>query len=123
MAGETFRVDVWRFTQLTDDSVGGANITGTVVYAGVPARIVSVPEEMLLLQQGAETLRTFRVRLQRGILDVRENDEILFTFPPTGHFYNKKFRVIGVNFSGMSPYDPRSQLMLTVDRSERAHSG
>lgn len=123
MAGESFRVDVWRISQLADDSVGGANVTGTVVYAGLPARIVTTPEEMLLVQQGLETLRTFQVRLRPGTVDVRENDEIEFTFPATGHFYGKKFRVIGVSFSGMTPHDPRGQLVLTVNRSEEAHSG
>ena len=54
-AGTNLRCIILRYTEGDDDIVGGATVTGTVVYADIPLRLEEQPVQQLLLQQGLET--------------------------------------------------------------------
>ena len=120
LAGNNIRVRIWRTNYSSDDTVGGAVVTGTVV-GDYPARLQANPQEQLLLQQGLETERTFKVNIVPGYLDIRERDE-LEVIQPTDHvYYGQRFRIRGVSYSSLNKRDPRNYLMLTLTRDVRAH--
>lgn len=122
MAGMNLRVTVWRMSTDPDDSVGGAMITGSAVYTGIQAFMQEAPVQMLLAQQGLETLNVFNVTLIPGTLRIWERDEIEITHPEDHPYYGDRFRVMSSRYSSHNPRDPRNYLMLTVTRSERMHS-
>lgn len=121
-SGFNIRVNIWRISTVTgDDVVGGAITTGTVVYSGVMARLEQEPASQLLLQQGLETLHTYRMNIIPGTLTVYERDEIELVKPEDHHYYGQIFRVMGVMYSSHNPRDPRNYIMLTLTRSDRMH--
>lgn len=121
IAGNNIQIRIWRINYSNDDSVGGAVVTGTVVGT-YPARLQSNPEEQLIMQQGLETERTFKINLVPGYLDIRERDELEVSQPTDHPYYGKWFRVRGVSYSSLNKRDPRNYMMLTVSRSVRAHA-
>jgi hypothetical protein len=121
MAGDNIRVTVWRMSDSSDDRVGGAVITGSSVYTGVPARIEQEPANQLLAQQGLETLHMFKMRIIPGTITIYERDEIEVTHPFDHHYFGQRFRVNGVMYSSNSPRDPRNYIMLNLTRSDRYH--
>lgn len=118
--GGNIRVNVYRMTPQTDDYVGGAMISGSVVHTAVPMRMQGDPDEQVLLQQGYETLRTYTFTVSIGGLDIRERDELQVVFPPSYPYYNAKFRVMNVRYSDLN--DPRRYMILAVQRSVRSHT-
>lgn len=118
--GGNIRVNVYRMTPQTDDYVGGAMISGSVVYNSIPMRMQGNADEQVLLQQGYETLRTYTFTVSRGGLDIRERDELQVVFPPDYPYYNDKFRVMNVRYSDLN--DARKYMILSVQRSVRAHT-
>lgn len=121
MAGVNCFLSVWRWTYTADDAVGGAEPTGTFVYRDVRAFLEEQPEEMLLLQQGLETLKTFKARIVPGYLTIYERDEVEVTAPSDHYYYGKRFRVINTRPSTHNKRDPRAYTLLTLTRSVRAH--
>lgn len=122
LAGLNVRGNIWRIDTTTDDVVGGAVTTGTLVYTNVWLRFEAQEPEQLLLQQGLETPKIFNVTCVPATLDIRERDEVEISKPTDHLFYGYRFRVIGVRYSSHVPRDPRNYLMLTLRRSERAHT-
>lgn len=121
-AGLNQRVKIWRMVNYSDDEVGGAQVTGTVVYENVLARIDSKHPEQQLLQQGYETIKTFTAILVPGTLDIRERDELEVTQPVDDVEFGWRYRIIGVQYSTHNRRDPRNYLMLNMVRSTRAHT-
>lgn len=120
-AGMNRRVNIWRFSTPTDDVVGGAVLTGTVVHYNLPFRMQADPDEQLLLQQGLETEKTFSAIVVPGTLDIRERDEVEIIAPIDDVYYQKHFRILSVRFSDHNTRDPRNRTLLKLSRSERAH--
>lgn len=120
-AGLNLRCSVIRILQDTDDVVGGAMITGSVVYSGIDIRLEEQPTEQLLLQQGAETQKTFDGIVVPGTLLIKERDEIEITFPIEDVRYGDRYRVVSARPTSFNTRDPRSYISLTLVRSERAH--
>ncbi len=122
-AGYNTRVRIWRIDYADDDIVGGAVVTGTVVYPYVMARIEANAQEQLLMQQpGLETLRTFNALIVPGTLDVRERDELEVTAPTHHSYYAVRFRIVGVQFSSMDKYNPNNYMRLSMTRGVRSHA-
>jgi len=122
MAGLNVRANIFRMTTMTDDTVGGAMMSGTIAYYDVQARFQASPVQQLLLQQGLETTDTFTATIIPGTLDIRERDEFQLSKPTDHHYYNQRFRIVGVRYSDFNPRNPNNYLMLTLIRRERAHS-
>ncbi len=122
VAGLNTRVNIWRMNQQEDDSVGGAMLSGSVQYSNIQARIQASPTQQLLIQQGLETSDIFTAIILRNNLDIRERDELEIAFPQEHPYYGKRFRIVGVRYSDHAPYDRRGYMMLTLNRSEIAHS-
>ena len=122
MAGYNLRVRIWRMsTSEPDDYVGGAVMTGTVVYQDVMAKMEQEPANMLLLQQGIETTHVYRMNIIPGTLTIYERDEVQIMQPKDHHYYGERFRVRGVMYSSHNPRDPRNYIMLNLNRSDRMH--
>ena len=121
VAGENTRCRIWRIDTDPDDAVGGAVITGSVVYDFIPLRFQAEPEQQLLLQQGLQTMRTFTAMIVPGYLDIRERDELEVTAPLDHIYYGLRFRITSVNYSSHNRRDPRNYMRLGLIRSVRAH--
>jgi hypothetical protein len=121
-AGQNLRCTVFRYTEGTDDLVGGATVTGTAVYTNIQLRLEEQPVQQLLLQQGLETQKTFEGIVVPGTMIIKERDEIEVTYPIEDVRYGKRFRIINARPSSMNTRDPRSYITLTLVRSERAHN-
>jgi len=121
VAGLNLLVSIWKYTFPTDDSVGGAVPTGTVVYSNVQARIQAEKPTMALLEQGLETPTMFTAVLHPGTLVIEHNYEVQVTAPVISTYYNEHFRVIGMQHTSVYADDPRGFVLLTLRRSERAH--
>ena len=119
MQGANIRISIWRLTPTSDDYVGGAVLSGTVVLSFLPARMQAAPDEMVLLQQGLETQRTFTVTVAKGNLDIRERDEMQVVWPANYPYINDRFRIMSVRYSDFN--DPRRYMILAVQRSVVAH--
>lgn len=122
IAGSNVQGRIWRIWQSTDDAVGGAMITGTVVHNNVWARIQQQPEEQLLLQQGLETFKTWTALIAPVTLDIEERYEFEVTLPLNYYLYGKRLRVINVRQADFVPSDGRNYILLTLTRSEKAHA-
>lgn len=122
MMGMNMLVRVWRITEPSDDAIGGALVSGTLLYTGKRARIESQKPDEQLVQQGFETEKIFNMNIQPVSLDIREHDEIEIISPTTHPYYNKRLQVQGVQNQSMSMSDPRSYLLLTLRYKEYAHA-
>ena len=119
-AGLNLTGRIWRFSYDSDDSVGGALPSGTVLYSNVFSRIQAEKPTLALLEQGLETPEIFTAILSPGTLDLNHNDQYEVTGPPISSYYNKRFRIIGIQHTGME--DERKFLMVTLRRIDEAHS-
>ena len=124
MQGFNLRLEVIRIGYADDDEVGGAVTTGTVVYENIRGRLEAeiLKDELLMLNPGLETDRVFRLTMQPGRLDIRERDFMRITSPVNHIYFNEDLRVLKVNYSNFIPADPRDYMILTLSRSERAHT-
>jgi len=122
IAGSNVKVDIWRITTPDDDTAGGALVSGTVIYSHYPARIQQQPEQMLLLQQGLETMKVFTALMTPGTLDIRERDELEVVLPMNYQIYGQRMRIINARPADFAPNDPRNYMMLTMTRSVRSHA-
>ena len=122
VAGLNSRCMIWRITQDADDIVGGAVITGTVVYENVLTRFESEPEDQIFAAQGLETLRTYKATIVPGTLHIKERDELEITYPFDHPYHGDRFRVTSMQYSTHNPRDPRNYVLLGLVRSVRAHS-
>lgn len=115
----TFRI--WRDVELSDDSVGGFQVTGTSV-GYVQGRLEEQEGEQILLQQGFETTRQFKIVSNDPSVEVKEKDKLELVTPQDHHYYGDKFRVMRVKYSSMNPRDRRRYMIFNCTRSVEAHS-
>ncbi|MBC8552428.1 MAG: hypothetical protein H8D23_22600 [Candidatus Brocadiales bacterium] len=124
-AGLNIAIDIWRMTT-TDDDVGGAVVTGTVVHSHVPARMQphrdDLGDRQSFMLQGLQVDKLFTVTAQPGTLEVFERDEIEVVAPVGHPYYQDRFRIIEMDWSDINPGDHRNYLMFTVSRDVKAHA-
>ena len=123
-AGRNMRFQVWRMIADADndDEVGGAQITGSMVYDNIWGRMQGNMPSQLLLQQGLETKRTFIINVRPATLLILEADELQVKSPSTHLYYGTRFVVDGVTISNFHPGDKRGYLLLNCSHSEVAHA-
>lgn len=119
-AGMNLLCNVVRITDGPDDAIGGAQPSGTVIYASVPGRISARRPTQVIQEQGLLVKEIFTCILTPGTMDVRMNDQVQVVFPPTSPYFNFLFRCIGVQHSSMT--DGRGFLLLNLRRIELANS-
>jgi len=121
-AGLNIKVNIWRINNDPDDSIGGAMLTGTLLYQIIEARMEQTRPSLLLLQQGYETNKVFMFVLRPANLAMDERDELEVAYPPIHKYYGKRFRVTSIQYPSMHPSDSRGYLIVTASRSDEAHS-
>ena len=111
----------------TDDDVGGAYPTGTVLYENISGKIAPLsfngmnPTD-LLGNQGLETKRPLSGMFWPGTLAIREQDEFEVTSPPNHRYFGQRFRVTTLEYDGNHPDQKRGHLLVTLVKSDIAHS-
>lgn len=121
-AGLVYVCNVIRFSYPADDIQGGALPSGTTLYQNIDIRIKSERPTQALVEQGLQVPEIYSALIHEGNIDVRENDQIEITRPALGWFYQKKFRVLGVQRSSNHPFQDRNQIRLTLRRYDQSHS-
>lgn len=121
VAGLNMQLNVWRISFSSDDDIGGAQPTGTVIYQRVPARMRAIRPDQIFLQQGLETQKIFVFTVPSNYL-IYERDELEVTSPISHRYLNERFRVVGNSESSFHPNDARGFLLLSTTRSERSHA-
>lgn len=89
------RVNVWRMNTSGDDEVGGASITGTVVYT-MPGAIAARRPTQASLEQGLEVEAIYDATVKLCGVTIYERDELQVDCPPSHPLYGLRFRVLGV---------------------------
>lgn len=120
-AGLNRLAELTTFSFPNDDVVGGAQPSGTVVYPNLVIRIKSEKPTLALLEQGLETQTIYSAHLFAGNIDIHHNDQVRVTAPNNDWFFNKTFRVIGVQRSSNNLQD-RNFVRVTLRRYEESHS-
>jgi len=120
VAGLNLQVNVWRMTVDTDDTVGGAMITGTVAYYNLDAAITPHRPSQLLLQQGLETNATYDLTSKLRNITLYERDEVEVVHPVGHPFYGLRFRIMGVQPSRRRPYHGHQHCTLSRIRESRS---
>lgn len=120
--GMNTRMNIWRINFPVDDEVGGAVVTGTLVYQDVRCRIEGAKPEMILLQQGLEIPKMFTAHVVPSTLVIKERDEIEVSVPTNHPYYGERMVVRGVQVLSMRPSDHRSYLILSLSKKEFSHA-
>ena len=122
-AGVNLIADLYEFTYPADDSVGGSQPSGTVVYEGFSLRLRTDRPVDALLQQGIENIGTFTAHIVPFTVPVKFNNEIEITLPVNSPHYGNRFRVITEpERTSLSPSDSRGYLVCRVRRIEKSRS-
>lgn len=122
-AGLNLTGDLWGFTYPEDDSVGGAQSSGTVVYGNFQLRLQTLKPTEALLEQGLESVGLFTAAITPHTVPVKHNNEIEITAPVNSPHYGNRFRVVGEpQRSSMHPFDSRGYLIVNVKRIEKSRS-
>jgi len=110
---------IWRFTY-SDDSVGGALPTGTVIYPQVFARIFTEKPTLAILEQGLEVPEMFSAILEPGNFILQHNDQFEGIGPNISPYIGKRFRIISIQTPSM--IDSRHYTRIVMRRLEIANS-
>lgn len=102
-AGLRFNIDVTRTITLGTDEVGGAIVTGTLVYHNIPGSVTANKSSVLLREQGLETEPTYELTTHSKGIVLYEEDLIQVICDPSHPYYQKKFRITGVQVSKRIP--------------------
>lgn len=122
MEGLYSRARIWRMMNssvINDSPVGGALMSGTIIYEDVRCSFQDAKGTQALYEQGLETLKMVDCIMQPQTLDVQERDEIEVTYPTNHWYYGKRLRVIEVLHSGMHPDNLNGHLELKLQRITR----
>lgn len=122
VAGSNLHVKFIRLVyNYTDDEVGGANPSGTVLHDYVEGRIQEEPVRTEFLQQGLETKKIFSAIFWGTDLLFREQDEVEVVSPPNHRYFGQRFRVITQTESSNHPAQKRNNYLAKLERSQIAH--
>ena len=117
------RFDIYRIT-FTDDVVGGAAETSTLVYGNIRGTLLIRPPSQLLLEQGLETPRVADViiRPRPGTATLYERDQLL-VIGPAGHpNINERWRIESVQQPDMHPKNRLTFFKLRCTRIDRTRT-
>lgn len=120
MAGNNVTLRIWRMSNIADDSIGGARVSGTVRYERIPASFQEREPSTLLIEQGIEVTKLYDIVVRSASLDIQERDEIEIEYPRDHLYYGDRFRVIGARQVG-NFRNPNGFRKLLCVRSERSH--
>lgn len=120
MVGNNLKFTIIRPTNLTDDEIGGANVTGVTIATDVEGRFEEAKATMVLLQQGVSVTSVYRGQCRP--VDMSENDELIVTFPQYHPFYGKRFEVVSVQTPSTNPRDGRGMVLFNLRKKDNARN-
>lgn len=118
-AGNNLRAQFIRYSYPSDDEVGGALPSGTVIYTGIEGRIQDSTPIPAFAIQGVETNKIVTGYFYPGTLDIREYDQCEITEPLNHPYYGLRMRIDTVQKPNYHPADPRGVLLLTMVRNTK----
>jgi hypothetical protein len=121
-AGLDIRIRVWRLTEFSDDEVGGAEISGSILFDDLDARLQALKPSPLLLQQGLEVESLFRLLVLDSSNDYREFDEVEVVWPETHKYCGDRFQIRKIQEDALHPFDRRSFVEMTVSKMKYSRS-
>lgn len=121
IAGMNCRVKAIRWVYPSDDEVGGAYPSGTVLHESLDARIEEELTDVMFIQQGLETKKTFSGMIWGNNLMIREHDELEVISPPNHDYYGKRFNVVDGRYDSRHPAIKQRYLLVRLTRSQIAH--
>jgi len=122
-AGITLLGTVIDYTYPSDDSVGGAVPSGTIVHLNVPMRISQMKPTQALLEQGIEDISLFEGFIYNHLLTITNNNEIEIIAPPNSQHYGKRYRCVGdAKYTSVGASDSRGYLLVTLKRIEKSRT-
>jgi len=122
VAGSNLHVNFIRLVyNYTDDDIGGANPSGTVLHSFVEGRIQEEPTKTEFIQQGLETVKVFSAMFWGTELLFREQDEVEVVSPPNHRYFGQKFRVVSQTEPNNHPAQKRNYYLAKLVRSQIAH--
>lgn len=103
-AGLNLKATVYRLTPQADDRIGGSVPSGTAVYTDLPCSLAQDQPAMAFKSQGRETPTTYSFTTRGSLQDfvgagaagyqgIRENDEVVITWPAQSQYYQVRFLV------------------------------
>jgi hypothetical protein len=117
-SGLNLRGTIWRMNQATDDSVGGAVITGTPVANNLLMSIYSRRPSQMSLEQGLEVPALYDATVKCGVT-IYERDEVEVTCPTSSPHYGLRFRIIGVQPAKRTRASEQHLTLSRIRRSRR----
>lgn len=120
MRGLNLTISIFTMANTADDEVGGANLTGTVAYTDVTARISARRPTQQALEAGLEVPRLLDMIVNGQGLVINERDEIEVTAPDGHPYLNERFRVIGLQHDSRRPDWGHTEY--TLSRIERSRN-
>lgn len=119
-AGNNCRVRAIRLVY-TDDEVGGAYPSGTVLHESLEARLDEDSTDSAFIQQGLETTKVFSGMIWGWQLQIIEQDEIEVISPPNHRYFGKRFRVEDARYDSRHPSIKQGYLLVKLTRSQTSH--
>ena len=114
---------VYRLTQSSDDSIGGAVFTGSAV-GDFYGRFNEEKPSKMLLEQGIEVARLGTVLLRYhkaadpNALTIEERDQIEIVRPIQHPFYGKRFHILSIQHMPTHPNQRRNLIRMSVRRAD-----
>lgn len=118
MVGFNLRVNVWRIDQDPDDNIGGAMLTGALLYTGIQARLEDEATPLILQVQGLETTHIYNCMVRPTTLDIHENDEVVVTHPYMHMLLGQRLKVLSVQRDSM-PQRSRGHIEMRLTKIVR----
>jgi hypothetical protein len=125
MNGLYCRANIWRMNNSDpdgDDVVGGAMISGTLVYESVQCAFQDSRATQALYEQGLEVPRLVDCVMIPETMDIRERDEVEVVSPYNHRFVNKRLRIIEVIRGITHPSSRHGHIELRLQRVERTRT-
>jgi hypothetical protein len=123
MLGANVLFKVWAITQGTDDTQGGAVITGSVTETCLWGSFAEDSPSTLLLEQGLETTKLASVLLPAWnhgtLVTILERDHIEVVGPNSHPYLGNHYRVLAVQRTPMHTLDRRGIMKLRVTRIDK----
>ncbi len=111
--GYNARADFYSMDASPDDDIGGAIVTGSLLFSSKRIRFEPVFSRQTTEFQGLETERRFTVMVSDQTLSLAERDEMVITRPANHPYINNRFRISSMNHDSIPGPRGHTELLVT----------
>jgi hypothetical protein len=115
-AGYNARADFFSMDASSDDAIGGAIVTGSLLASNQRIRFEPVSISFSRQEtyiQGLETERRFTVMITNQSLGIVERDEMVITRPANHPYINNRFRIAAMSHDSIPGARGHIELLVT----------